>query len=99
MVQWQERKMDKRWKAVERAIAKRLNGKRVGQYGGADVTNEIFAVEVKHRKALPKWLHGDMQQAEDNAGKLIPLLVYHQSGVRHSRDYVIMRLSVFEKIC
>lgn len=46
------------WKDVERAVAKRLGGKRVGctGKGTADMVTNWLAIEVKSRRALPKWL-------------------------------------------
>ena len=49
---------DKTWKAVEREIARRLGGHRVGCTGKAtvDVVSDWLTIEVKTRKALPTWL-------------------------------------------
>jgi hypothetical protein len=51
---------DKRWKAVERAVAKDIGGRRIPVTGidrdGTDVDAGLFAIQVKHRKTIPKWL-------------------------------------------
>jgi len=85
------------WKAVERKVAARLGGQRVGCTGEAtpDVETDWADIEIKHRAALPKWLTGAMEQAVRNCadGKL-PLLVLHEKG-RHDM-LVVMRLSDFD---
>jgi hypothetical protein len=88
------------WKHTERAIARRLNGKRLGATGMAtpDVVTERLAVEVKHRKELPEWLKDALEQAVNNAGDRLPLVVLHEAGHRHADDLVIMRLDDFKKI-
>lgn len=91
---------DKTWKAVERRIAQRLSGRRVGCTGGAtaDVLTEYFSVEVKTRKRLPALLREGMAQAMANAASLtVPLLVLHELGRKHDDDLVIMRLEDFEE--
>ena len=87
------------WKRTERAIARRLNGKRLGATGMAtpDVVTERLAVEVKHRRELPEWLKGALAQAVNNAGDRLPLVVLHEAGQRHADDLVVMRLADFEQ--
>ncbi|MBF0488764.1 MAG: hypothetical protein HQK98_11460 [Nitrospirae bacterium] len=85
----------KRGKSAERAVAKRLDGKRIGIMGGQDVEHPLFSIEVKSRKAF---VAGDwMSQAVRNCpdGKT-PLVVVHVSGQRHNEDMVIMRMGDFE---
>jgi len=90
---------DKTWKAVERAIAKRLGGRRVGCAGEAtaDVITNWLAVEVKTRKTLPRWLLAAIGQAVGAAddGRL-PILVLHEKGRRHDDDLVVLRLGDFQ---
>lgn len=92
--------MNKTWKHTERTIAKRLNGVRVGVTGRAtaDVLSERFAVEVKHRKALPDWLKTALAQAEAGSGGRMPVVVLHEAGQRHDGDFVILRLKDFEEL-
>lgn len=88
------------WKAVERAVAAALGGRRISNHAlgleTPDVETDRVSVEVKHRKTLPMWLCDAMRQARDNAtpGKL-PVVVLHQAGQRHSNDIVCVRLADF----
>ena len=90
-----------RGKNHERAIAKRLNGDRIGCTGLAtpDVVNDRFSVECKSRQLFPSWLTHAMKQAVTNApeGKT-PIVILHQTGQRHDSDLVIMRLQDFEQL-
>jgi hypothetical protein len=88
------------WKNTERAIAKRLNGQRVGATGKAtaDVLTDRLAVEVKHRKELPGWLKDALMQAVNAAGERTPLVVLHEAGQRHRDDLVVMRLQDLERL-
>ena len=89
------------WKAVERAIAKRLGGVRVpitGRIRGSapDIEHEWLSLEVKHRKKLPSWLHDAMEQATlSKRGEQLPTVVLHECGKNHDDDFVIMRLQDF----
>jgi hypothetical protein len=81
-----------RGKAAERAVAKALDGKRVGTMGGEDVhLDGPWSCEVKSRKAFVAmdW----MDQATRNAptGKT-PMVVVHVRGKRHTEDLVIVRM-------
>jgi hypothetical protein len=87
----------KTFKGVERAIAKRLNGDRIGQYGGADVQTDWLSVEVKSRKTLPQWIRDAIAQSKRNAGiSQLPIVILHQVGQRHDADLVVMALADFE---
>ncbi len=91
------------WKAAERAIAARLNGQRTSNQGlglaVADVLTETYAVEVKHRKALPRWLLDAVVQARANApeGK-VPLVVLHEAGSRYEDSLVVIDLKTFQEL-
>jgi hypothetical protein len=86
----------KKAKKVERAIAKRLKGRRVGILGQEDVLTDQFVVEVKTRKKFValSWY----QQAAKNAKGKIPLVIVHISNKHHNNDLVILSLKDFEKI-
>lgn len=85
------------FKAVERALAKRLNGERTGHLGVADVTCDWLSVEVKNRKRLPQWVRDAIEQAKRNAGfSQLPIAILHQTGQRHAGDLVVMALADFE---
>lgn len=79
------------WKAVERRVAEKLSGERVGNRGSAseDVSHPVFSVEVKHRKEMPKLIDDGMTQCRRNApeGKT-PLLVLHAASSR--RYYAVI---------
>jgi hypothetical protein len=71
--------MSEAWKAHERAIAKALGGERLPNTGkrSPDVVAGPWAIEVKTRRSLPRWLLAAIAQAEEGAratGRL-PLLV------------------------
>jgi hypothetical protein len=93
--------MEKLWKRTERAIAARLNGRRVPITGRArgdapDIAHHWLSIEVKHRRCVPQWLHDGMSQAEAAARDTqLPLVILHEAGQLHSRDFVVMRLSDF----
>lgn len=84
------------WKHAEREVCKRLGIQRTGYLGGADGTGEWLAVEVKHRKSLPVWLHAAMAQAEKHAepGQL-PIVALHEFRQEYGGAYVVMRLGQF----
>ena len=85
----------KRGKQNEREIAKRLQGQRVGIFGGEDISHPLFSIECKSRKRFvaEAW----MQQAERNTpSEKTPLLIVHITNARRSRDMVMMRMSDFE---
>jgi len=89
------------WKRTERRIAARLNGQRVPVTGRArgdapDVAHDWLAIEVKHRRRLPAWLHHALAQAQACArdGQLA-VVVLHEHGQHHADDLVVLRLSDF----
>lgn len=86
------------WKQHERRTAAKLGGKRTGNRGTNtnDVEHDRFAIECKHRKTLPAWLHDAMRQAiaNDSAGKM-PIVVLHELGQRSNNDLVVLRMRDF----
>ncbi|MEM4134344.1 MAG: hypothetical protein QXV73_04030 [Candidatus Micrarchaeia archaeon] len=86
-----------RAKEVERAVAKKVGGRRVGILGQEDISHDKFSIEVKSRKVFvaEKWF----AQAEKNAKGKVPLLIVHVTGKRHDNDYVIMKLKDFLGVC
>jgi hypothetical protein len=86
----------KRAKAVERALAERLGGRRVGILGQEDIFTDLFSIEVKSRKSVIIW--DWFQQAVKNAKGKIPLLIVHITGKHHDNDLVVMSLADFEKL-
>lgn len=87
------------WKAVERAICKRLGLQRVGPAGDGttDGINDWLSVEIKHRKSLPAWLTRALSQAQHdtNDGQRLALVVLHEKYKNHDDDLVLLRLSDF----
>ena len=93
--------VSKTWKAVERRIAEKLGGQRMSNHAlglkTPDVESPWLSVEVKHRKALPKWIKQAMVQAvtnNDDESKL-PLVVLHEKYQCHDDDLVMLRLGDF----
>ena len=84
-----------RGKATERAIAKRVGGKRVGVMGGEDISHEWASFEVKNR--VRSTTHGFMEQATRNAPQgTVPSVIIHKHGDRHGNDLVCMKLADWE---
>ena len=92
---------DKSWKATERAVANLLGGRRVpvsgrGRGDAPDIAHDWLAIEVKHRKRLPKWLREAMCQAKASSGlSRLPIVVLHEAGQRHDEDLVMLALGDF----
>ncbi|MCL5108785.1 MAG: hypothetical protein M1401_07970 [Chloroflexi bacterium] len=93
------------WKQTERAIAKRLGGRRSGSpaQSGATATADVVAAalccEVKHRRALPEWLKAALRQSVQAAGPgQLSLVVLHEAGERHDGDIVCLRLADFQAL-
>lgn len=87
----------KRGKRTERAIAKKLGGRRLGILGKHDVELDDFAVEVKSRKVFAgeKWI----MQSEKNAPKgKVAIVVVHLLNRNHDNDIVMMRMKDFMKV-
>lgn len=89
------------WKHAERKVAEILDGRRVGCTGKAtaDVLAGDLAIEVKHRKALPQWLKGALEQAEGNApdGR-IPVVVLHEKHQEYGRSLAIVSLADLRRL-
>jgi len=85
----------KRGKRIERDLAKRLGGKRVGILGKTDISHAVFSFEVKGRVKFvaEKWFQQAVRNCEE--GK-IPAVIVHVTGQHHGNDYVIMQLKDFE---
>ncbi len=87
------------WKAIERAIAHRLGGRRLPVSGrpSPDVVSDWLVVEVKHRERLPSWLTEAVRKVRSLAmSHHLPIVVLHESGQRHDNDLVVMSLADFE---
>lgn len=95
-------KVDKLWKATERALAQRLGGERVpitGRIRGSapDIAHNWLSVEVKTRRRLPLWLLEAVEQAVVAAkGTQLPIAILHENHKYHDSDLVVMRLKDWE---
>ena len=83
-----------RGKRNEAALAKILNGKRIGLLGMEDIEHHRFSFEVK---SYQRYAGGRvMEQAERNAPEdKIPIAIVHEKNKRHNGDLVLMRLNTF----
>jgi len=85
-------------KNVERTIAQKTGGTRVGVTGKAtpDVVNDWLSIEVKSRQRLPLWLKNAMAQAKRNAIEgTLAIVVLHEKRQRYDDDIVMMTLKDF----
>jgi len=81
------------WRSIERGVAKLLHGRRVGILGNQDVETDLFDVEVKHGKQVPKTIGKWWKQALRNCREdKKPLLVMHYPRQRLEDSLVIVRL-------
>lgn len=86
------------WKDIERRIARKLGGERVGNRGTStpDVLTDWLAVEVKHRQELPRWIVQAVQKARGHAGReRLGIAVLHEHG-KHD-NLVVLSLSDFQE--
>ena len=86
-----------RGKRTEKAIAKRLGGRRVGVLGKSDVEHKLFSFECKSRLKFvgEKWFMQAVRNCEQDK---IPAVIVHITGQHHSNDYVIFKLRDFEDL-
>lgn len=89
---------DATWKAAERKLATLLGGERVGPAGTPqpDVVTPTLVAEVKHRKALPRWLLDAVEQARAQRDiQRMPVAILHQKGQRYEHSLLVVRLDDF----
>lgn len=86
-----------RAKHVERMVAKKLGGRRVGILGREDVLCDRFVVEVKSRKRFvaERWYDQVVKNADRDK---IPIVVVHVVGKRYDDDFVILKVRDFLKL-
>ena len=86
------------WKNVERQIAKLLGGERIPVSGrqrgyAADISHNVFSIEVKHRQELPGWILDGLSQAQSSSRESkIPLLLLHRKGMRYDESLAVLQL-------
>jgi hypothetical protein len=87
-----------RWKRHERLVARALSGERQPNIGrrAPDVLSPSWAIEVKTRRSLPRWLLTAIAQAEEGAratGRLPLVVLVHAPGQgRRARRFALMPL-------
>lgn len=93
--------MSQAWKSAEKKVAEYLGGERVSRgadfsKSDCDVRHNVFAIEVKERKRVPKFFREILAQADRyNDGSKLSIGVLHELGARHDNDLVIVRLKDF----
>jgi hypothetical protein len=86
-----------RGKRSEKAVAKRLNGRRLGTLGAQDVETSLFSIEVKSRARFVGEAFLSQARSHCPTGK-IPMAVVHLHGRRHADDIILLRMSDFEDL-
>jgi hypothetical protein len=87
-----------KWKRCEREVARLLGGQRQPNTGrrGPDASAGPWAIEVKTRRSLPRWLLAAIAQAEEGArasGRLpLLVLVLAPGKGRKARRFALMPL-------
>lgn len=86
-----------RGKATEKAIAKKINGVRIGIMGGEDVFCNNFSIECKSvaRCIIEKWFE---QCEKNNKRKVVPCVIVHITNKSHDNDFVILRMKDAQNI-
>lgn len=80
-----------RGNAYERLIAAKLNGTRVGQFGGKqDVANEWIAVQCKVGKSYPERLDKWLREVPVKADQIAALVVGDSPGAGTKRRSLII---------
>lgn len=87
----------RRGKELERYVAKRFAGKRLGILGGEDVTFKDYSIECKERKSF-KTIRNWLAQANAHAGTKTPLVYFHELHTAHNIDIVMMFADDFEEL-
>lgn len=86
----------RRGKDAERALARRLKGRRTGILGGEDVSHPLLSIEVKSRVRFS----GErfMAQAKRYSNGKIPAVIIHILNRPHGQDLVMLELRDFEDL-
>ena len=87
---------DKRWKRVERVLARDVGTERIpvtGERDGADFEDAIACYQAKSRRSIPGWLWtwlGGICGTATRKGKA-GVLVLHQPGQDRAEALVVLR--------
>jgi hypothetical protein len=86
---------DKRWKAVERRMAKDVGTQRIpvtGERDGSDFTDAIGCYQLKSRKAIPGWLGQWLSGIQGTARRQrkAGVLVLHKPGQDRADALVVL---------
>lgn len=97
--------MARRWKSVERELARRLGAERVPVSGrtrgwAPDLEHPAWALEVKSRQQVCAVIEEGMDQAVKAAEwaqrrqgvDKMPMVILHKDGTQYDNSYVIVRL-------
>ncbi|MBI5886145.1 MAG: hypothetical protein HZB85_06140 [Deltaproteobacteria bacterium] len=86
----------RRGKDAERALARRINGRRTGVLGGEDISHPLLSIEVKSRARFV----GErfMAQAKRHSSGKIPAVIIHILNKPHGQDLVMLELKDFEDL-
>lgn len=100
--------MDKTWKKFERKIAEELtllgdDAERIPVTGrvrghAADIKSNVFSIECKYRKEIPKWIKNAMDQAvKSSDGVKTPIVFLKERSAIIDDTLVILRLGDLKK--
>ena len=95
--------MDKAWKKFERKIAEELtqlgdNAERIPVTGrtrghAPDIKSNVFSIECKYRKEIPKWIKNAMDQAvKSSDGVKTPIVFLKERSAIIDDTFIILRL-------
>jgi len=94
---------NKTWKARERGIGDRLNGKRKpcdGSREGVDVETPLLVIQAKHGHRRPsylaQWLNGIAQRGLER--QKVPLVIWSVPHERTGEAIVLLRMKDFEAL-
>ena len=93
---------DKNWKRTERLIAKKMGGMRIPVSGVArgfkgDILHDIFHVEVKYGKQIPKTVYEWYKKTKKQCPKeKIPIVVMKPKNSK--KNFVLIELDDFMRV-
>lgn len=87
-------------KRYENYLTNRLELKHTGYVGYEcpDIEGETVVIDAKYRKSLPLWLKEPLEKLAGQAENQLALVIWHERGVNHDEDLVVMSLKDFEKL-